>query len=102
MELEIPDEDVLLSDFDSWNLILNNSLISDTEEEDLKQEAFYDSLPVTLKQEYKYKNWERIFDITPLHNEWTTRGEWIQATFWELKKDYIRHKYHFKEAIHIS
>ena len=96
MELEIPDEQVLLSDFDTWHLVLNNSLISDSEEEDLKQDAFYDSLPDSLKQEYKDKNWERIFDITPLHNERTTRGEWIQATFWELKKDYVRHIYHFR------
>lgn len=35
-------------------------------------------------------NWERVFDVEPFHNEWTIRGDSIQATFWELRKEQIR------------
>ena len=90
IELEIAPERVLLSDFDVWHCVLNNGLISDTEEEDTAQEALYESLSDEEKIAYKEKNWERVLDISPLNNDWTTRGEWVQATFWELKREDVR------------
>ena len=90
IELEIAPERVLLSDFDEWHIVLCNGLISDTEEEDVAQEALYESLSDEEKIAYKEKNWERVFDISPLNNNWTTRGEWVQATFWELKREDVR------------
>ena len=36
------------------------------------------------------KNWEGVFNLSPLDNEWITRGDSIQATFWELRKDQIK------------
>lgn len=36
IELEIPDDLALLSDFDVWHIVLNNGLISETEEEDTR------------------------------------------------------------------
>ena len=36
IEFEIPDDLVLLSDFDVWHIVLNNGLISETEEEDTR------------------------------------------------------------------
>lgn len=44
LEIEVPDEQVLLSDFDAWGLILNNALISETEAEDCEQERIYQTL----------------------------------------------------------
>ena len=44
IELEIAPERVLLSDFDEWHIVLYNGLVSDTEEEDIAQEALYESL----------------------------------------------------------
>ena len=91
LEIEIPDNEVLLSDFDGWAWgILNSWLFSDTEEEDKKIEKFYESLSPEEQKEYKFKNWERVFDISPLDNGWIRRGESIQATFWELRKEHIR------------
>ena len=90
IELEIAPERVLLSDFDEWHIVLCNGLISDTEEEDVAQEALYESLSDEEKIAYKEKNWERVFDISPLNNNWTTRGEWVQATFWELRREDVR------------
>lgn len=90
IELEIAPQRVLLSDFDVWHGVLNNGLISDTEEEDVALEAFHASLSDEEKTAYKEKNWERVFDISPLSNNWTTRGEWVQATFWELRHEDVR------------
>ena len=89
-KLEIAPERVLLSDFDVWHGVLCNGLVSDTEEEDIAQEALYESLSDEEKNAYKEKNWERIFDTSPLNNGWTTRGEWVQATFWELRREDVR------------
>ena len=38
IEIEIPDSQVLLSDFDEWHCVLNGCLVSDTEEENEKQD----------------------------------------------------------------
>ena len=72
IELEIAPERVLLSDFDEWHIVLCNGLVSDTEEEDIAQEALYESLSDEEKNAYKEKNWERVFDTSPLNNGWTT------------------------------
>lgn len=90
IEFEIPDDQVVLSDFDLWSIILCNGLISETEEEDLRQEACWDSLSPEEQEIYRDKNWERVFDITPLDNHWIKRGDWVQATLWELRKENIR------------
>ncbi len=98
IELEIPDDQVLLSDFDVWCIVLNNGLISKTEEEDKEIYAYYDTLDPAAQQAYKEKNWERVLDISPLNNHWTKRGSWVQATFWELRKDMIRNARFFVTA----
>ena len=38
LEIEVPDEQVLLSDFDLWSLILLDSIITETEEEEKTEE----------------------------------------------------------------
>lgn len=91
LEVEIPDDEVLLSDFDGWaGIILNNGLLSDTEEEDKELSRIYASLLENEQKEFRAKNWERVFDISHFVNDWTRRGETIQATFWELKKEQVR------------
>ena len=40
IEFEIPEDQVLLSDFDSWHIILNNGLFSDSEEEADQKDVF--------------------------------------------------------------
>ena len=44
IEFEVPDDQVLLSDFDVWHIVLNNDLISEAEEEDALQEEYWESL----------------------------------------------------------
>lgn len=90
LEIEIPDEQVLLSDFDAWGIILNEGLLADTEEESDALDLIYDSLPPDKQKAMRSKNWEKVFDLTPVNNEWMIRGEIIQATFWELRREHIR------------
>ena len=90
IEIEVPEEQVVLTDFDNWHAVLNHWLISDTEEEDRELEAVYNRLSPEDRRNMMEENWKRVFDITPLENGWTIRGSWIQATFWVLTKDMIR------------
>lgn len=98
MEIDIPDEEVVLTDFDGWSIILMNGLLSDTEEEDKRLEAKYDKLSEAQKWNMMSKNWERVFDLTPLDNKWITRGSSVQATFWELRKEQIKNVRFFEGA----
>lgn len=98
MEIDISDDKVILTDFDEWSIILLNGLISDTEDEDSLLEEEYNNLPDDRKWDMMSKNWERVFNITPLDNEWKIRGSSIQATFWELRKEQIRNVRFFEGA----
>ena len=90
IEFEIPDDQVLLSDFDAWCIILNDGLLNETEEESDRMDAYYDALPPDEQVAFKEGNWQGAFDITHLDNDWIARGRWIQATLWELRKAMIR------------
>lgn len=92
-ELEIPDSEVLLSDFDNWNNILCDDIISDTEDEDIRLRKELETLPEEEKREMKEKNWERVFRTDYRKDGWNTRGVWVQGTFWVLKEEYIRKIY---------
>ena len=98
LEIDVPDADVLLSDFDAWNGIMNNGLLSDTEEEDEELEREYLALSDKGRKAMKDKNWERVFDVAPFKNKWTSRGDSVQATFWELRKEYLREATPFVSA----
>lgn len=88
--LEVPDQEVLLSDFGGWHFVLGGLIpISDSEEESDQLEAYLDTLTEKEQKAFLSENWERIFDIEPFENDWTHRGTEVQATFWELKKEYV-------------
>ncbi len=95
IELEVPDDQVVLSDFDSWCTILNNGLLDDSKEESEQLNASFEAMNPVAQKVFKYRNWERVFDVSPLDNEWIRRGKWIQGTFWELRKDMIRNAWFF-------
>ena len=49
-----------------------------------RMDAYYDSLPETEQETFRDENWQGAFDLTPMNNDWISRGKWIQATVWEL------------------
>lgn len=75
IELEIDPARVLLSDFDGWHSCLNACPYVDDEESfDEKWDAI-----VAGGKEAIVESWEGIFDVS--------RSDWIQAVFWELRKE---------------
>jgi hypothetical protein len=81
LELELPDNSVLLSNFDLWHFVLNNRpILPDENWEQLCDE--FDSFPPDKQEMVKQKSWETIFydfDDSP-----------IQATFWKLELQTVR------------
>lgn len=60
----------------------------------------YEQLTDSEKRRYKYENWKRVFDIIPYSSEWTVRGKWVQATFWELKIEDVQAVRFFRTGIY--
>lgn len=89
LEIEVPDAEVLLSDFDLWSIILLDGLVSYSEDEEKSFEARYNALSEDEQRVMKEKNWERVFDLIGDNNMQTAGEQSVQATFWELRKKQI-------------
>ena len=86
IEVEGPDNQVVLTDFDVWHFVLNKWYFDDSysEEEWEKLHAKYDRLDRDVREKVKIQSWQKVFDVSPFQNEWCQRGRYIQATFWVL------------------
>lgn len=87
IEFDIPENQVLLSDFDAWHCVLNDFCYALTDDE----YDYYEKLEQTLsKTEFlaiKQQTWQRIFDLDLIPNP----DEYaIQAVFWELKLEWVK------------
>lgn len=85
LTIEVPDDQVLLSDFDYWHFVLNDCEMIYPFDFDKK-----------YSEEEKKKSWEQIFDYQCTfereeHNDLST-----QATMWEIKKEWVIKVEHFK------
>jgi len=101
IEINIPQKNVLLSDFIRWGLVLSGDFWSEKyikeDRELIKDGEFYDfwygeiEFSLDKYEHYKIKhkklfdNWKTIFRID--------RNEYVQATFWEIfKKQVVKYK----------
>lgn len=93
IEFEAPDHMILLSDFDDWHCVLNNSYIADSEEE---YELFYACKHSDRQAEIE-QSWEKVFDLRSNFSTWRTPLEkkTIQATLWSVKATQIREVEYF-------
>jgi hypothetical protein len=102
IELELPNNCVLLSNEDMWHIVLNNGYYGNYfdgyDDSDYEiEEKWFDSLPPDEQTRVKRKSWERIFDVAPpVDNEWENHGRYVQATFWELRLDQVVDVRYFK------
>lgn len=85
LELEVPDELVLLTDFDDWHCVLNNFPIFSKEEEEQseagKWPAGYDDWEIPIYDEdFKIESWRRVAH---------SRGQFVQACFWAIEPEYF-------------
>lgn len=90
IELEIPRAEVVLSDYERWNSVLENFFIgsendnvNDLERIDLE----LDAMPEDERQRRIENSWNNIFSIN--------NSKDVQATFWELKMEYVKSVEHF-------
>ncbi|MCM3781369.1 DUF3841 domain-containing protein [Neobacillus mesonae] len=89
LTLDLVDNDVLLSDFDRWHVVLNNGFCSDNEQED--EDFDNGKLSITLEE-----SWERIFDFDRyVDTEWLGNGEWVQGTTGRIYLDKVKKVEHF-------
>lgn len=91
IELEIPDIDVLLSDEIAWHYVLNNDYYNpaDTEQVWEELEDWYDNLSKFMQNVVKLESWEYIFNIRQFDTGFASNGQYVQATFWEIRKENI-------------
>lgn len=86
IELDVPDELVLLSDFSAWDCVLNGWYRSFSEAEDKDVYKHGEPAPEVI-----HASWPRIFDLnirTP--DGWCVQGVTVQATFPCLRKEWIK------------
>ena len=100
MEIEIPDNEVLLSDFCNWHNVLNQYPLvnwkridkkTDLLEKEVGKSLDFDDYPVEIQKEIE-KSWEAIFDLDRRDKEvgrTHKRNRSIQATFWMLKPENV-------------
>lgn len=100
MEIEIPDDEVLLSDFMNWHNVLNQFPLTDWKKINKKTDLLekeagknlrFKDYPVEIQKEIE-KTWDAIFDLNRRDKEvgrTHKRNRSIQATFWMLKPEHI-------------
>lgn len=83
LELDIPDDRVLLSDFDGWHFVLNGNYLSFCEEE-------WDAA-IGAGRDTVVKSWDGIFLLNRFgkNPEWFGEERSVQGTFWELTTDMV-------------
>lgn len=65
LELEIPDNEIVLSDFDDWHFVLNGVPLDDGDDGD---------------DIFMTQSWESIFD---------NMHDYVQGSIWQIKKEYL-------------
>lgn len=84
LTMEIPEDHVLLSDFDYWHHVLNDwDIICPYRENTVYSEG------------EKRKSWENIFDIECSFADEPSKVLTTQATLWEVRQEWVKKAEHF-------
>jgi hypothetical protein len=94
LELVLPDEEVLCSDFHAWCGILSNGYITRTDAEARQWEQM---ALVDHKQELIEQSWEAIFDLDESHwDEYRYGDRRIQGIFEHLRVEQVKQVTYFR------
>lgn len=89
LTLNVPDDLVLLSDFDLWHFPLNGWYLSFSEADADKHTA--------ASQAEKERSWQLIFRLDLPADDWVVSAEKsIQGTLWTITKDMVIRSEHFE------
>lgn len=89
LKIELDEKDVLVSDFERWHTVLNDSFCSDNEVEDEQ----FDNGKLSITKE---ESWQRIFELNrKVDKEWTGSGEWLQGVTGRIPLDRVISVEHF-------
>lgn len=100
MEIEIPDNQVLLSDYINWHAVLNQAPLADGKKIEKKTDMLdkvagrvlrLKDYPLEVQKEIE-KSWEAVFDLDRRDKDVGRihrRNRSIQATFWVLKSENV-------------
>ena len=107
MTIEIPDNEVLLSDYDTWHCVLNCWYLGEEKrsdelwdiKNDLKVCSDFNDYPEWMQIELE-KSWHNIFDMESSRKyfEIPVEQQIIQATFWEIKPEYLKEAVKFNKT----
>lgn len=84
LTIDVPINFVLLSDFDMWHFVLNQSYLPLSKEEDIED-------PTTTQI---LESWNKIF-LTDIQTSYWDTPKSTQATFWELRSEWVLKAEHF-------
>lgn len=87
---------MLLSDVELWHYVLNSWYVPQSEADAAAFKAEF-QLPNSAYEDHMRRSWLRIFDLD-WFDEYTAHPraqKTIQAVFWELHLDQVRHVQHF-------
>ncbi|MBQ9328890.1 MAG: DUF3841 domain-containing protein [Solobacterium sp.] len=89
--LDIPESELVLTDFDAWQNVMMNTYLGEIQSDaDFEAaEQLLSSLEGEELQKIIEASWQNVFKTDRIENEYMIRGRYIQATFWQIRKDYI-------------
>lgn len=90
---EAEENEFLLSDFDDWHCVLNDSYLANNEAE---LDNFHKQFPQPTRHEIE-PSWQRIFDLNRYEPNWDypPNQKSIQATLWQIKMEQVKKVEHF-------
>ena len=93
MTLDIPEDKIVLTDFDAWHGVMMNTYVSAaaTEEEYNAVEEFLEDLDEEELEGAIRDSWDNVFLTDRVETEYLVRGRYVQATFWEILPEYVKH-----------
>lgn len=99
LELDIPEDQILLSDFDLWHCVLNEGSTGTDRLMEKALDRFYcQNKEATLQEypqelrEYVIQSWERIFQLDRRDRNASRmrRNRTIQGTLWQIRSEWVR------------
>lgn len=86
---EMPQAEAVLFDYYYWHCLLNDLYIPDchTQEEFDRDLDRHNLLPGEEKEKEKEGSWQKMFDLRPADNGFFKTCTYVQAAFWELRKE---------------